>query len=155
MRKRTVLLCFLALLGSVTLIGCGAKKEIEEESVKEIPFEEAMEEMTYSSVKTPYGELKYQNRWADAMFAEQTEDGENVIVSFKAKINEETYQLFDLTIGELEEEPAAEMKDSKGNVKNIYVYMYEVIPGPDMSEEDLDQVYAMQEEINSILSFLQ
>ena len=156
MRKKTVLTCVLVLLSSAILTGCGAKKEIEEDISSEVPlFEDERDEITYVSVETPYGELKFQERWEEAIFTEQTEDGDNLIVSFKTKINDETYSLFDLTIGELDEEPAAEITDSDGNLKNIYVTMHEVIPGQNLSEEDLDQIYAMQEEINSILSFLE
>ena len=152
MRKLAFIVFTLVFFSIAVATGCGVQKEkLDEEN----SITEQQEEVAYTAVNTPYGDLTFQERLKDDMIVEQVEDGENHIISFKTEINGELYQLFDITIGELDGEAHGEIVDAEGNTRNIYVEMYDTSNLLGLTDDDLNKIYAMQEEINVIISFLE
>ena len=102
-------------------------------------------------VNTPYGDLYYQEQWSDNMVVEQKAEGDLVRVSFLAEFNGLKYALFDLVIGGGEEESVATITDAAGTVRNVSVNFLELGEYPELSEDDQNQLYAMQEDINYVI----
>ena len=151
MKKQTFLTIVLTLLCGTILVGCGIQNKKYEEKIDS----EEQETITYEVVETTHGNLQFPDSLKKDFIIEQTEDGENLIVSFKSEINEEKYQLFDITIGELEQEAHGTITDATGTTRNIYIVMYDVSSLSKLTEDEKDKLYALQEEINTIISFLE
>lgn len=106
-------------------------------------------------IETEYGDLYFPDQWQEFLVTDQTE-GENTIeVSFSAKVNDETYPLFTITIGGEEGNPAGTLTSSDGTVRNIYVQLDEINESISLDEGEQNRLYAMQEDINYLLDSLE
>lgn len=105
-------------------------------------------------VTTRYGVLEYSDEWDGLMETTVMEDGSNDVVEFKTTINDQTINLFTLTIGEAEGEPSATITDGSGATHGVYVTLNELPVIEGISEGEQSRLYAMQEEINNVLDAL-
>jgi len=105
-------------------------------------------------VSTAYGNLFYQEQWSEYMKTEQTQDGETLTVTFLAEFNGIGYPLFSIVIGSDEEEPMAQITDANGTVRNAYVLVEELEEHPELTEDEKNCLYAMQEEINYVVEHM-
>lgn len=136
----------------VLCVGCATKEDATEMVSSDEAEQEEQEELPENvTVSTEYGEIYYQYEWINYMKIDQTQDGDTITVAFSADIDGATYPLFQLKIGSDEEEVHGQLTDSKGNQRNVYVSMNELIMPEGLSEGEQNRLYAMQEEINYIL----
>lgn len=105
-------------------------------------------------VNTHLGNLQYQDQWTEFMQTEQHREGDNLVVSFSAKIGDTDFALFDIIIGELEEEPVGQITDRKGVVRDVYLELKEIVGTDILTENEKNRLYAMQEDINYIIENL-
>lgn len=161
MKRKCTLLYIIGMLFCATFCaGCGAETEVETESSEIVSSDDLIQEEEeklpeYVTVNTEYGDLHYQYEWAEFMKTEQTQDKDTIIVAFSADIDGATYPLFQLTIGGDEEGAHGKLTDSKGNQRNVYVSMNELVMPEGLSEGEQNRLYAMQEDINYILRNLE
>ena len=106
------------------------------------------------AVKTPYGNLYYQEQWLEYMKIEQVEESECLRVAFFSVINGMDYPLFCVYIGEADGALVGQLTDMEGTQRNVYVAMEENIEHAELSKSEQDRVYAMQEDINYIIDNL-
>lgn len=158
--KKSLLMVLCLLL--LVFTGCGQKKteavvqpEATTEAVVVPETEETPVETTVRYdivvVNTPYGDICYQEQWSEHMVVEQVEEDELLRVSFLAEFNGLKYALFDLMIGVGEDEAVATITDAAGTVRNVGVNFLELGEFPELSEDEQNQLYAMQEDINYVI----
>ena len=167
MRKILALtVCLLLCLMTVT--GCGQNGGQEpsaaptEASVAETapaPAETAPAEtaprLDVVVVSTVFGDICYQEQWSEHMRVDmQTSEG-LLSVNFLAEFNGLKYPLFDVVIGVGEEEAVTHMTGPDGNVRGVGVNFMELDEYPELTEDQENQLYAMQEDINFVIESIQ
>lgn len=154
-RKRTVALLLTTLLLLGVLTGCGRQTGGSPGGWEDPPADPdsglTEENNALTSVETPYGDLYYHLRWSDAMETRMTEEESCVKVSFLGLIGDESYPLFEVTIGEGEGDIAGVLTDAGGTRRNVHICMDTL---PSLEEADMELLYAMQEEINTVIQNL-
>lgn len=175
MRKHISTLISCLLVFSM-LAGCGAEKTpvaeddpIQEETIEATETSDLTEEPDVIDeveeptelepnevlVKTKFGNLYYQDQWEGFMQVMISEDDVYTTVAFAGEINGVQYSLFQLNIGDAEDEPSAWITDDQGEKHGVYVSMEEIGMIPELTEGEQNRLFAMQEEINFILENLE
>ena len=62
--------------------------------------------------------------------------------------------MFQVTIGDSEDALVGELTDSSGTKRNVYMSVVEIEPSEELSEEEQQRVYAMQEDLNYLIDHL-
>ena len=165
MLKKFVAICLSVQVIACLLVGC-ANSEDTTNSVESVPFEPlpTVEEVVSVSVEeeetntvtvhTEYGDLYFQEQWSEYMKTEQAMDGDVLAVSFMAEFNGQRYSLFEIIIGSGEEDPAAWITDEAGVQRDVSVVFEEVLEHEELSQEEQNRLYAMQEDINFVIENL-
>ena len=126
----------------------------ETEAAAPAATEEVVLDPNVVVVSTPYGNLYYQEQWAEFMKVVQLTEGEKLTVSFSAEINGMDYPLFLLEIGEAAGDPVGTLTDAQGVQRNVYLTVEENMEHTQLPQDEQNRLYAMQEEINYVLENL-
>ncbi len=104
-------------------------------------------------VETAYGDLYYSPVWKEYIHVEQKQEDQELVAHFRAKMQETDYELFSIILTDSNErgEPVKEFTAADGSVKNVYVEIKELDFAENLTEIDKDNLYAMQEEVNTVL----
>lgn len=151
------IICILITLTFIFVFAsCAASdKEAAQETASSVTEQSASEtapaeETTVAETteyKTDYGTITYPAAFQeDYEISEREEDGNHIIV-FDTTVDGKDYNLFTLVMTEDETEWL--MKDDEGNAHYVDIQMNE-IDADDLSQEQLDYLYSMQEGINVI-----
>lgn len=111
-------------------------------------------EVEYMTINTDYGDLYYPEQWNDYLVTEQSWEGENLIVSFSAKINETEYPMFQVTIGDSDAAEVGELTDSSGTKRAVHMSVIEIEASDELSQIEQKRLYAMQEDLNYLIDSL-
>lgn len=99
-------------------------------------------------IETCYGTLRYPVQWAGPLEVVRTVDGDAVTVTFRASVRDVRYDLFDITIGKEDGEKIGNLTDENGVSHPVYARMCELVFPDDMTDEEKNRLYAMQEGLN-------
>lgn len=168
--RRRVLVCAVSILMlAAVLTGCGSKPEqVESTAVTEAQTQATeAEETTIATeavqetvppdcvvVSTPYGNLQYQDQWMEFMSVDQVRNGDDLVVTFSALINDVKYPLFELTIGAGDGNAAGQITDANGVRRDVYVHMMEIVDTAALTDSEQNRIFAMQEDINYVIENL-
>lgn len=150
-RKLLVLTCmFLAAL--MLCCGCGSGAKDDADGNKD--DEQVSESIV---VETKNGNLTYSDQWEEFINTEVTEEKDSSEVAFSTEINGKTYKLFEVFINsdESKGEYAGDIHDKDGETKKVYIQMESIEPDDDLSESEMNRLYAMQEDVNYIIDNLE
>lgn len=156
MKKRNIaLLALLALV--LLLVACGNQGESSGEAMDTttIAQHNRPEGTDYIVVETLYGELYYQAQWDELLLVEQKKEDDILRVNFTAMIRKEKYLLFSLSIGEKVEANIGYIVDAQGRRRGVSAEVYSISENNTLSDSEANRLYAMQEEINFIMQYLQ
>ena len=165
-KKRLLFLALCSFVLAAALTGCGNKEVPPTETAVVVQTEPtvteteaAATEETFAdpniiAVKTPYGRLYYQEQWAEFMKVVQLTEGEKLTVRFAAEFNGMEYPLFVLDIGAGEGDLAGSITDADGVQRDVFLRVEENIEHAELSQDEQNRLYAMQEEINFVLENL-
>lgn len=170
LRKSAVLawcmICFM-------FVGCGTEQEIKESEgvestvvqeetevnnvdVQEEVLKEKTEENSGIEIDTPYGKLRYSEEWYDYLNIETLDTEDRYQVDFFAKYDEyEDYSflLFSIIYGDDEEGMLLGSFEGQENSEvPVYLLMQEIEIPENFPDNLVESVYAMQEEVNSIVA---
>lgn len=155
--KRRWIVCLLGLsLAGTLLAGCGQEAPKIEGAVLSADVQEQQGELENEvmEIETSYGTLSYPEQWKDCLDVEQEESEDGVQLIFQAEIEDELYPLFEITIGEGDGEAVGVIQDEDGVSRDVYVKILENEDLEDLSDEEIDRIYAMKEGINDVLDHL-
>lgn len=107
------------------------------------------------AVATDYGELLYPEQWGDYLLTSQDWDGENLQVSFSASINDVEIPMFRVTIGNCEDTLVGQLTDGSGTTRDVFMAVFEIEQNDELSSEEQQRVYAMQEDLNYLIDHLE
>ncbi len=164
--------CIVAgICAAVLLTACGQTGTADSEggnvstsSVAEIETEtsdaaasyaESVSVPEYLTISTDYGDLYYPDQWEEFIQIDEEKEDESTTLFFKAVINSNEYELFDIQIsGESDSESAGTLTAEDGSTSDIYISMKEIADTGNLTEGETDRLYAMQEDINYIIDNL-
>lgn len=162
--KRIVVGILIMAAISVSLLGCASNTNASETgsgtetgtgAATNLAAKETLDpQRDWEPVTTEYGDLKYPDDFYEFLETEETKDGDNLRVLFRAIINENKYDMFTLIIGEAEGEIVGTLTDSAGTKRNVYVEFHELGDTSALSESESNRLYAMQESLNYVLDNL-
>lgn len=117
----------------------------------DLKMESAGESVNTVRVETPYVVLQYSADWGTALYTQITEE-EIYKVSFYGQVGDiEPKHLFDLCFGGDNGTLLGWVTDAR---VPVYLTCFDLDPKWNWPHEDLDSLYAMQEEVNVIISYL-
>ncbi len=131
-------------------ISVSAAGETEDDNALDLP--QNQEDM---QVETKYGTLRYPDQWAEFASADVEENGDTVLVHFKAAFDDQTFPLFDISIGSGDGAEAGKIKGPDGQERSVYVTMNELEGTSGLDDTKKDRLFAMQEDVNYILDNLE
>jgi len=154
LKKRSILVCFIAVLVSgLFMVGC--KKSEDNSNAITPETEVAAEAEELMEIETLSGVIYYPAKWKDSIEVNETQEDENNNIVFCAKVAEKEFELFELTVGKKDSMVIGSLTNSEGNKNDVYVELKELGDMEELSVEDQDLLYAMQEGINVIIENLQ
>ncbi len=106
------------------------------------------------AVETEYGTLYFPEQWYGCFRTEQTEQDDYLTVTFIAVFEDAEYPMFAVIIGSYDGSQIGELCDANGTVRQAYleVFEYESLDG--LSNDQQRRLYAMQEDLNYVISYL-
>ena len=148
------LLCVALLCG--LLAGCGNNKVQEEQNEQNEQNENASADTLPEDVvvHTDYGDLHYPDRWQEYVTIRQEQNGNTIAVTFETKSGEETYELFQVLIGDDSGEVVGSLTDDTGTQRNVYLHVEELPADSGLDETEQTRFYAMQEDLNYLIEHL-
>lgn len=106
------------------------------------------------AVHTDYGDLHYPERWREYVTIRQEQNGNTISVAFETKSGEETYELFEILVGDDSSEVVGSLTDDTGTQRNVYLRVEELPADSDLGETEQTRFYAMQEDLNYLIDNL-
>lgn len=103
-------------------------------------------------IQTPYATLIYPGQWSEDLEVEQVAGTEHDVNFYAAFDGMERIQLFSITFSPEMDGATMVIQDKDGNDVGVYLHMTEVTAA--LSDEQMNQIYAMQEAVNDLLSQL-
>lgn len=148
MKKVAILFCILLLLS-----GCANSQNSVEDNENLSLLGQLNQVEGLVQVETEYGTLSYSKKYEPYMVVEQKKDGNQLIVQFSCEVDQSYVDLFELVISEEVEANAGTIIGTDSVVRQVGVQMKD-LSSMSMSKETLNLLYALQEDINVILSEL-
>ncbi len=106
-------------------------------------------------ISTDYGDLLYPEMWGDSLVTNQRQEGDGLAVEFTAKLDDgRSFELFQITIDTGVGEVVGEIADADGVKHTVYLVVKELETEADLTEEELNRLYAMQEDLNYLIDNL-
>lgn len=113
------------------------------------------DESSLMTIETQYGSLYYPAEWEDALETSETLEDETDSVVFAVTADDQEYTLFIVMICDAEGDSVGAVTDDSGQTRNVFIDISELPDLSDLSEEEQDQLYAMQEAVNVLIENLQ
>lgn len=149
--RSNIIICMLLM--ALLLCGCGSKanENTQNENSDNIEISEDI------VVETKNGDIKYSDQWEEFARTEVTEENEISEVVFSAEINGNSYKLFEVVINgdESKGEYVGDVTDKDGQTHKVYIKMESIEQDDNLSDEEMNRLYAMQEDINYIIDNLE
>ena len=105
-------------------------------------------------IETSYGDLYYPEQWKEFLQTEEEQKGEVLVISFRAVIQENTYDLFDVSIGGNEGTIVGQITSKDGTQRAVYIDVADIGEDSRLTEGEQNSLYAMQEDLNYLVDNL-
>ena len=142
----------------VMFVGCGGKSRNDSASTEAAPAETSTADPaaaieTTFVVETPCGNLTYPETWKEQLQTEISETEVGCDASFFTTIGGQQFRLFTVRIGG-EDNSAGTLTAADGTVRNVSLDVPDLGDISALSQNDQDQLYAMQEGLNVVVENL-
>lgn len=104
------------------------------------------------AIETGYGRLFFPEQWAELLKTDR-ETGEGYVkITFSAEIAGTVYPLFEIAVGDQDGgSQIGSLTDGNGVVRDVRMELFPLRNVTDLSEGELDRLYAMQEDVNYLI----
>ena len=155
--KRVIvtIVCLIVMLIQIT--GCSSNiSNNSEKSNTEIERTEVDSAAEYEDivVETKYGNLYFPGKWRECLQVEQCDIENRVEVVFSAKVDQNVISLFSIVIGDSDDTVAGTLTDIEGKQRSVTVRIEELSENELISQDDLELLYSMQEDLNYLIDNL-
>ena len=154
--KKVLITAFVCLIAMVLFVtGCSSKiNDANEKSSAEVAKEKVSDEYDDIVVETMYGNLYFPGKWEECLYVEQSDIESAVKVDFSAKVEENVILLFSVVIGDSDDNAAGILTDDEGKQRNVAVSIEDLSENELISQDDLELLYRMQEDLNYLIDNL-
>lgn len=161
--KKFLLTAVCALILVSCLTGCGQQKAdaqptaqpaAQTDSPADVQQTEEPLDPELVPVETKFGTLSYNEQWSEFMKTEIEETDNSVEVRFIANINKTDFPLFTVSVGSGSGAESGKLTGPDGVQREVLVSLQEVDPGNALTEDQINRLYAMQEDVNFVLDHL-
>lgn len=161
--KKFLLTAVCALILVSCLTGCGQQKvdaqptaqpAAQTDSPADVQQTEEPLDPELVPVETKFGTLYYNEQWSEFMKTEIEETDNSVEVRFIANINKTDFPLFTVSVGSGSGAESGKLTGPDGVQREVLVLLQEVDPGNALTEDQINRLYAMQEDVNFVLDHL-
>lgn len=116
-----------------------------------VPPEDDSEDLDkLSEISTDYGTLYVPQRFKKLLQIEISGGKNGGTVKFSAQQDGKTYELFDVSIGNEVGQLVGALTDKNGTSRNVYVTVYDLGDISKLENDKQDQLYALQEAVNTV-----
>ncbi len=137
------------LVLTVLLWGCGGGAEsVPSQSQSSVSPQE------HISIATEYGTLCFPEKWDAYLATTQKLERGLLTVLFEAQMGAERYELFSVIIGNTSGSLAGYLTDPDGKQRPVYMVVAELDDLSGLSQEEQEQLFAMQEDLNYLIDNL-
>lgn len=105
-------------------------------------------------IETSYGDLYYPEQWKEFLQTEEEQKGDVIVIGFRAVIQENTYDLFDVSIGGNEGTIVGQITSEDGTQRAVYIDVADIAEDSQLTEGEQNSLYAMQEDLNYLVDNL-
>ena len=150
-RYGALLLILCLLLSAFTGCRKGKTEDPAPTEKNSTQAEETEDQSGLAEIETKYGSLFIPQKFADAIDTEITSNGEDTCkVAFSATQEKQSYDLFEICIGEESGQLVGTLTDENGIQRNVYASVFDLGSMESLSTDEQDQLYAMQEAVNVV-----
>lgn len=160
--KRKRIICFVCAVVTAFLIsGCSENNHLDTDSNQQKGQSTQEEAQSgnkiedYIVINTDFGNLYYPDQWTEFIKIGQATSENTIEVSFDAVINDIQYPLFRVVIGEDDGTKVGELTDDSGETHGVYMHTEEIQEDPNLTEDEQNRLYAMQEDLNYLIDHLE
>lgn len=156
--KRVFIMAFVCLI-AILLLATGCSSNVNDANENSSPQinvteEDASEEYDDIVIETSYGNLYFPGKWEECLQVEQRNLESVVEVAFSAKVDKHTISLFSIVIGDNGDSAAGVLTDNTGNQRNVTVKIEDLSENESISQDDLELLYSIQEDLNYLIDNL-
>lgn len=105
-------------------------------------------------IPTPYCLLHCSAQWADYLTIDKATDEQNYTLTFNCQLNGQQYEVFKVVFGSGEGEPIGKVMLEGETAVEVYLDTADVDAYSGLSENELNIIYSLQEELNYLYSKL-
>ena len=154
----TIILCF-SLVACSGAVNSSSEENTNQSSDSTISASDKTgveeEDNSLMTIETKYGTLSYPAKWKDSLLTLESEENNFFSVTFSTKVDDKEYSLFKVMICAEEGDSVGTIKDKDRITRNVFVDIPELSDISELSEENQNQLYAMQEGVNVLIENLE
>jgi len=125
---------------------------VDPETIPVYTFPSASEQ---THIESPIANLYFSEEWADRLKTEEISEGSGVAEVFYSELNAERVDLFKVSFGDRNDSSIGTMQDPNGNSVYVSYEFCDLERKPEWTDEEYDDLIAMQEELNTVLANLE
>ena len=104
------------------------------------------------AIETGYGTLFFPGQWAEMLRTERETGAGYVKITFSAELDGAVYPLFEIAVGDHDGgSRIGSLTDGNGVARDVRMELISLRDVTDLSESELDRLYAMQEDVNYLI----
>lgn len=126
--------------------GCSGKSNIDVSQVEETS--------KLSEIKTGLGTLYIPKKYEKLMQTTINDGDNSCTIDFFSVLDGKQYDLFEISIGEEKGQYVGTITGKKGDSHNVFVEVYDLGDISGLPQDKSDQLYAMQEAVNTVVENL-
>lgn len=156
--KRVLFMAFVCLI-AILFLSTGCSSNVNDANKNSSPQNnvteaDAAEEYDDIVIETTYGNLYFPGKWRECLQVEQSNIESVVEVAFSAKVDTHIISLFSIVIGDNGDSAAGILTDNAGTQRNVTVKIEDLSENESISQDDLELLYSIQEDLNYLIDNL-
>lgn len=153
--KGSRLKIFLLLIGVfLVLSACGSDESNSARAPGIQTNEETEANKKFTEVITDFGTLCIPQEHKQELETRIVNGENGCVVKFSTELNGVTYALFDVSIGKENGQFVGSITDSNNTSREVYISVHEITDINDLTQDEQDNLYALQETVNVVVENL-
>lgn len=152
---KKIIVILLAMLTAFSVAACNGNPDTDIDPTDNTRASTVSEDDKLFAVETEYGAVMYPEIWQQRLETYKNIEGDMLIVTFTTKLDSEIYYLFKVIISSDDGDTVGRITDRDGKTRNVFIDVYDLGDISELSAEDQNILYAMQEGVNVVIENLE